>query len=68
MVCPAAGMATGQGQHLYPSWGPTLVSMKRRQGCPLGLVLSAVVDPVLVVGLMEQREEVGLGCSVEVAG
>ena len=45
-----------------------MVSMKRRQGRPLGLVLSEVVDPVLVVGLMEQREEVGLGCSVEVAG
>ena len=68
MVCPAAGMATGQGQHLYPRWGPTLVSMKRRQGRPLGLVLLEVVEPVLVVGLVEQREEVGLGRSGEVAG
>ncbi|MGH0156432.1 UNVERIFIED_CONTAM: hypothetical protein FKN15_031389 [Acipenser sinensis] len=53
-TCPVAGMATGRGQHLYPSWGPTLVSMERRQGCPSGPAVWEVVDPVPVVEV--QRE------------
>ena len=62
MVCPAAGMATGQGQHLYPSWGPTLVSMGGRQGGPMGSVLLEVWVPgtkVVVVVLEEREGEVG---------
>ncbi|MGH0174077.1 UNVERIFIED_CONTAM: hypothetical protein FKN15_076836 [Acipenser sinensis] len=56
-------MATGQGQHLYPSWGPTLVSMGGRQGGPMGSVLWEVwILGTRGVMVMEERERV-VGCS-----